>query len=532
MRPAPPEENGGWQRSLSALFAVLLLTAATVLLWGHFKPLDQDEIFVLQTDSVRSVSELVQVQRHFPISLDPLFYHLLGHASVRLMGATVFAIRLPSLLGYLLMQVCVFTVADRLAGWRAAVVAAAIPALTATLFYAVEARPYGVLLGLSALVLLGWQRSIRGVARTRTGALLTLAVALALALNTHYFAVLLLLPLYAAELYRTAERSRATGRLNIDWPVVLAILAGSAGIVFALPFQKAAGEFRKHYYNAGSVGLHAVTQSYRALFVNYTTYSMAVQHALGALLVVLSLLLLWALWKQSRDNAQVLPAERVFLVVLAAMPFFGFLLARFVTHSIEVRYVLPAIVGIAVLIAIAVAPLLRSRGAYAAVISLLLFAIAAAGATRVHEESVKRNAFLASLVLTQSLPSVPDPHIYVQNLGYFDEITPSLSAQVQGRMVLLYSRDEELHWLKHDTGALTATHMQYFTTVPTMRYEDLRQQPGTHMVLLRPDGWEWLGRALQADGARVTPVTAALGGELEAVSFPTQAAEQAAVPGR
>ncbi|MGI4979105.1 MAG: glycosyltransferase family 39 protein, partial [Janthinobacterium lividum] len=517
MTVASQTEHASWRSSLPALFAVLLLTASIILLWGHFKPLDQDEIFVLQTDSVRSIAELVQVQRHFPISLDPLFYHLLGHASVSVLGATAFAIRLPSLLGYLLMQVCISAVAGRLAGRHAAVIAALVPALTATLFYAVEARPYGLLLGLSALLLLAWQRSVRNVSQPRTGALLTLAAALALALNTHYFAVLLLMPLYAAELYRTAERSRAVRRLNIDWPVVVAVAVGSAGIVFALPFQKAAGEFRKHYYNAGGVGLHAVTQSYRALFVNYTNYSIAVQHLLGAVLVALSLLLLCALWRHFREHDRALPAERVFLVVLAAMPFFGFLLARFVTHSIEVRYVLPAMVSIAVLIAIALAPLYRSRRVYGAIVAVLLVAVAAAGSTRVHEESVKRNAFLASLSPNQPLPGAPDTRIYVQNLGYFDEVTPYLPKGLRSRMVLLYSRDEELHWLNHDTGALTATHMQHFTTVPTMRYEDLRQQPGEHLVLLHPDGWEWLGRALQADGASITPLAAALRGDLGAV---------------
>lgn len=532
--------NGSRRNFLPALFAVLLLTATLVLLWGHFKPLDQDEIFVLQTDSVRSLGELVQVQRHFPISLDPLFYHLLGHASVSVLGATAFAIRLPSLLGYLLMQVCVFAVTERLAGRRAAVIAAAIPALTATLFYAVEARPYGVLLGLSALVLLGWQRSIRSVAQPRTGALLTLAVALALALNTHYFAVLLLLPLYAAELYRTVQTSRVQRTLRVDWPVVFAIVAGSAGIVLALPFQKAAGEFRNHYYNAGSAGFHAVTQSYRALFVNYTNYSLPVQHALGAALVGFSMLLLWALWKQFHAQIRVLAAERVFLIVLAAMPFFGFLLAHFVTHSIEVRYVLPAMIGIAVLMAIASAPLLATGRGYAASVALLLLAIAAAGVTRVHEERTKRDALLASLTISpglqQRLLTAPDTRIYVQNLGYFDEMTPYLPMEIRRRMVLLYSREEELRWLQHDTGALTATHMLHFTAVPVARYEDVRQQQGTQLLLLHPDGWEWLGRALQADRASVTPVGAALGGKLVSVSFPKETAGglpmQAGVPGR
>jgi len=239
----------------------MLLTVAIVLAWGHFKLLDQDEVFVLQTDSVPSVRELIAVQRHYPISLDPLFYHLLGHASIKLFGPTAAALRLPSLAGYLLMEVCLFGLVRSLAGERAAAIAAGIPALTITVYYGMQARPYGVLLGLSAAILWSWQRAVRayaaGPGSRRSGALVALSVTLALALNTHYFAVLLLIPLCSAEIVRTAYIRR------LDWPVTAAIGLGMTAIVLALPFQRAAGEFRKNYYNAGSVGLHAVTQSYR-----------------------------------------------------------------------------------------------------------------------------------------------------------------------------------------------------------------------------------------------------------------------------
>ena len=139
------------------------------------KLLDQDEIFVLQTDSVGSVRALIEVQRHYPVSLDPMVYHLLAHTCVRFFGATAFAIRLPSLAGYLLMQICLFRIGQMLAGERAGVVAAAIPTVTATLFYGVEARPYGVLLGLSALVLLSWLHAAERAGSRRMGWLVTLA---------------------------------------------------------------------------------------------------------------------------------------------------------------------------------------------------------------------------------------------------------------------------------------------------------------------------------------------------------------------
>ena len=501
------------------LAAVLLMTAVIVLAWGHVKLLDQDEVFVLQTDSVPGVRALIRVQRHYPISLDPMVYHLLSHACVRLFGATAFAIRLPSLAGYLLMEVCLFQVGSALAGQRSGVIAAALPALAATLYYGVEARPYGVLLGLAGLILLSWLRATGGNMR-RAGWLMTLAVSLGLALNTHYFAVLLLLPLCGAELIRTIRLRQ------VDWPVVAAIAAGVSSILFALPFQHAAGEFRLHYYNAGSVGLHAVTQAYRALVINYTDYSIPVQHVTMAALVLLTIVLLVALWLQRRTVWSAMSAGvETYVVLLAGLPFAGFLLARFATHSIEVRYVLPAIVSLSLLVAIALGPQRWAVSGWYAAMTGLLLAITIAGAERVREEQGKSSARLASLAvpaeLRAKLLATPDARLYVQNLGDFEEDVPYIpDPAVQGRMTLLYSPDEEVRRLRHDTAALTAIHLQHFTHVPVVRYEDLRQQPGEHLLLIRyGGGWNWIGPALAEDHAHVEWSAPAFGGEVAAVRF-------------
>ncbi len=495
------------------LALILVLTATIALFWSQNRPLDQDEAFVLQTDSVASISKLIEVQRHYPISLDPLFYHLLGHASLQLFGATAFAIRLPSLLGYLLMQLCLFAVAKRIAGARAGIIAASIPAITATLFFAQQARPYGVLLGLGALLLLAYQHSTRDV--NRTGWLITLALSLALALNTHYFAILLLLPLYAAELARIAQRR------SIDWPVVFAIVIGSAGALLTLPFQKGAGEFRKHYYNAGKVGLHAITQSYRALFINYTHYTLRAQHILIGLLLVGALLFLAALWLRLRANEPSLPlAEKTFLLVLAILPFFGFLLARFVTHSIEVRYILPAILGLSVLIAIAALPLYRDGRLTVPLACALLLWIAAAGAERIHDARIL-SAMQQPALQVAGAPAGDAP-IYMQNMGNFDELGSHISdSSLRSRIALVYSAPLEIELAHHDTQSLTAEHMKHFTGYTITRYEDLRRQPGAHlMILYHGGGWNWLDLQLVRDHATITPLGPALQGDLVSVTFP------------
>ena len=501
-----------------AALLILLLTAAVAFTWSHVKLLSQDEVFVLQTDSVHSLHELIHIQRHYPISLDPLVFHVLAHACTKLFGPTALALRLPSIFGFLLMQVCLFLATRVIAGPRAALVAMAFPALTASLFYAPEARPYGLLLGFYALAFLAWQTATRRTER-RTGSLIVLAVAIALTLNTHYFGILILIPIWIAELARTVLRRR------VDLPMIVAILAGMAGIVFALPFQKAAGEFRKHYYNAGDISLRAISQAYRSLFVNYVTQPLAVQRLEAVLLVAFALVVIVLCALHLRTQRFSLPpAELVFLIVLAALPLFGVVLAVFVTHSIEVRYVLSAIIAISIFFAIAVEPWLEHRLSSSTVTALLAFAILLGGILRIHDEQVKSTRQLALLAVPPAIKarllSTPDSHLYIQDMGHFEvasyyEPDPA----IRSRIALLYSNGEELRYDRHDTASLTAEHMQHFTAFPIVSYAQLKATPGDHLLVLYHSGWDWTDQALAADQAHITALGPALDGDAVAIRF-------------
>jgi 4-amino-4-deoxy-L-arabinose transferase-like glycosyltransferase len=546
LRTAPPRDN-----TLLAALILLLLTAAIAFTWSHVKLLSQDEFFVLQTDSVSSVHELIHIQRSFPISLDPLVFHLLAHAAAKVFGPRALALRLPSIFGFLLMQICIFFATRRIAGPRAGLIAMAFPAVTATLFYAPEARPYGLLLGFYALAFLCWQTATRhttfdlssrpeahraGAERPavgpteisnptpRTGALILLALTIALALNTHYFGVLILVPIFLAEVARTLLRR------SLDLPMAAAILIGCAGIVFVLPFQHAAGEFRKHYYNAGAISLRAITQAYRSLFVSYTTQPLAVQRLEAVLLSLFAIALILISIRRIRSAEIALPRpELVFLLALVALPLFGVLLAMFVTHSIEVRYVLSAIIAVAIFFAIAVEPLLRgsqlrTRISAQTLTALLAFGILLAGFIRIRDEQRQSSAILAQLVLTPALKSqllsLPDSHLYIQDMGHFEVASfYEPDPEVRRRMALLYSRDEELKYDLHDTASLTAEHMQHFTGFTIVPFTQLKSAPGGHMLVLYHSGWDWTDQALAANKARITPLGSAMGGDVAMIQL-------------
>jgi uncharacterized membrane protein len=505
------------------------VTAAMSLGWSQHKLMSQDEMYEFQTDSVRSVAELVHVQKTWPISLDPLAYHALSHGAMQVLGVGAFAQRLPALAGFLLMQVCLYFFVRNMAGERAGAIAAAFPALTATLFYSAEGRPYGLLLGLYALALLSWQGSVReptsqrrDVGHPRGGrvwALVGLAVAIAATINAHYFGILLLVPIWAAECWRTQARRR------VDWPVVAAIAVGMSGFLATRPFLKAAGEFRKNYYNGGGVGLHDITRAYRTLFVDYTKMSMPVQHVWMAVLVVFAAALAWGCWWVWRGSEVRIPAaEWVLMLALAALPFCGYLLARFVTHAIEVRYVLGAVVAISALAAIAVSEWLRRDAVFNAALVVLGLGILGTGAVRIHAEQRKTAERLASLVLPAEVKAAllanADGRLYVQDMGAFEEdryYEPD--PDVKARMTLVYSSAEELRWNRHDTMALTAMHLQHFTDLPVVDYESVKAMPGEHIFLMQHTGWDWTDEAFAADGATVRGLGQAMAGDVAAVKF-------------
>ncbi len=500
---------------------VVLSTATLSLLWSHSKLMSVDDMYEFQTDSVRSLGELVQVQRTWPISLDPPLNHALSHVAMTAFGAGEFESRLPALLGFLLMQVCLFFFVRNLAGERAGVVAAAYPVLTTALNFSVKVRPYGLMLGLYALALWCWQVASRQAAHMqRIWALVGLSAAIASTINVHYYGILLLVPICAAEGFRSLQQRR------IDWPMCAAICVGMAGFAATWPFLQALNVFRKNYFNLGMVSLKDITWAYQSIFVDYSWLRMSVPHLHGVVLVAFAAAIVWGCARVMRGGLglRIPAAEWVLVLTLAALPFYGYLLARFVTHSVEMRSVLGTVVAISAMLAVAISPWLGRDRVFAAVMVVLGVAIIGTCAARIHAEQRKTADALASLVLPEKVKAAlianPDGRLYIQNLAPFEQDHYyETDPDVRTRMTIVYSQAEELRWNRHDTMALTAMHMAHFTGLPVVSYEELKTKQGEHMFVLYNTAWDWTDEAFSEDGARVRLVGRAMGGDVVTVEF-------------
>ena len=90
--------------------------------------------------------------------LNPPLYHLAAKASGLLVGNEALAVRLPSLLGFTAATLALFVFLRRRVGDEFALVGAMVPTVSGLYMYAYEGRPYGLVLGFSAVAVAAWQR--------------------------------------------------------------------------------------------------------------------------------------------------------------------------------------------------------------------------------------------------------------------------------------------------------------------------------------------------------------------------------------
>jgi uncharacterized membrane protein len=264
----------------------------------------------------------------------PPFFYVITRLSLRVFGDNNVALRLPEILGFWVMLVCLFVYVARRASPLSALCAMVLPLISVAYYFAFDARPYALVLGFSAIALVSWQTVASG--RRRVLALVALTSSLAAAFSTHYYGILILLPLTLGELVRTLNRRR------VDVAVWAALMIAVVPLVWQIPLIRTGTAYAGAFWA-------------RPRWLNMVDFYF---YLLSPMLVPLAMVLVLAgidgMINARRDDARSTRFQPPAHEIAAAcgfilIPIVCVMLAKVATGAFTNRYALPAIVGFAVL---------------------------------------------------------------------------------------------------------------------------------------------------------------------------------------
>ena len=189
--------------------------------YAHAKTPWMDEVLLLTIARLKGLRD-IWAALMAGIQTDPPVLQTLVHYLFRFFGEHIFLARVPAILGFCLMCVCLAILLWRHVPPIYAATAFFLPYATVLRVWSMDARPYGMMMGFSALTLLCWDAFGDLNSAYRTSWRIAFTLSLAATFSTHFYSILLLLPLAAGELTRWVLRKRA------DWTTVVCAVPGLA----------------------------------------------------------------------------------------------------------------------------------------------------------------------------------------------------------------------------------------------------------------------------------------------------------------
>lgn len=407
-----PRFNRSWL-SAALLAGFCLLYVGLTCTLARIRLLWFDEIVELYLSRLPTIRDVWHALETGP-DLNPPLHYVAVRGAYLLLGQTTLALRLPSILGVWVLVLCLYRFVSARCGRAYGWVAMLLPLAGGAFPFAYEGRPYGLVLGLSGLALLFWQAatSAEGI---RAGALVGLALSIAAAVSSHFYAVLILVPFGLGEMVRIATRRR------LDLPVAIALVAPLGVLAIYGPMIAHARSFASNFW--ARPDLSGVLLAYD-LLLGEAVPALMVAGVAGA--VWLALVRSRKSDSQSASLASGPPAHEVVVAAgFALLPIFAFVLAKLSTGALAERYTLPAIIGFAVLLAFGACRVAGGRVLIGAALALILFGgflMHAARQMRWASRTTAAQFDLARLPETDAHPDeaivVADPLLYLQMAYY------------------------------------------------------------------------------------------------------------------
>jgi hypothetical protein len=184
-----------------------------------------DEIFTLYISRLPDFQSVMDALKNGVDYNPPLFYEWVRLAEI-FFGDDALGVRMPSIIGVGLLCLCLYRFVSIRTTVMGGMVACLFPLVTGVLFYAYEARPHGIVIGLAGLALVCWQSAVDPLqTKRRLWWLSGMTVTLMCATLTHGYALVIFAPLALGELVRNITNKQ------IDYTVWIALAIASTSIV-------------------------------------------------------------------------------------------------------------------------------------------------------------------------------------------------------------------------------------------------------------------------------------------------------------
>jgi hypothetical protein len=323
------------------LIAVALLVSFALWGWLASKAtrLQFDELLELSAATASTAAGVVS-SLAAGVDYNPPLSHFAVRAFHGWFGDAEWALRLPAFLGFAVLLVSLYFFVAKQLGRTWGAIAMLVILCLPVRQYAIQVRPYGMVLGFSGLCVLLFESALHpGKNRSRRlFALAALALCTGALTASHYYGVLVVGVLCAAALVRSWEVRKT------DWPLLLSCTAAPLFVLVLLRNVIAQQKHElAHYFARGN--LLSFDHGYDDFAMDPLVYCMGL--ALGVVLLFLCARA-GELRMSGEPVRKMQPGVMTLSLGLLVLPLAGAVITQLVTHAYLPRYFLPATLGFAI----------------------------------------------------------------------------------------------------------------------------------------------------------------------------------------
>jgi len=425
--------NGQKLLCVAIISSLYLVIAGLISSW---RMLWNDELFTLYIARLESLSDILEALSTGADQNPPSFYFI-TRVFLTLLGESPLTVRLPEILGVLLLSICLFLFVSHRLPVLYGIAAMLFPLTTTAFEYAYEARPYGLVLGFSGSALLCWQRAADH--SRSVWWLIGLTASGAAAISCHYYAVLLLVPLGAGELARTWSNRR------IDYPAWICLGLTLFPLLVFFPLLQEARSYSQHFW------AHPEWKNIPAFYYFLLTPTV------GPIIATLVFAAIWPFNERSTVPSSEKASQGLSLHETAAalgfvaVPAIALILAKLATGAFTNRYALMSVVGFSILSPVAILRASSRRGMMGlCFVTFLSGWFIVSGVTQIKHQRFIASSWLKTYDFLQAADHAKLP-IVAADLHSFMTMRYYAPRDLSTRVVYLANQQASVKYLGHDT---------------------------------------------------------------------------------